>query len=238
METHQPGTSGTTDKPARGPIGGKTLFAVLAFVVAFAVVLAVVLIGGDDGPAIIEPQTIGADMPGPHKDGFVAGDEGNDVTAGPSGDAPSNAEERTAALAAESFIAAIDERDGVSACRVLTGDAIMRMEMPKSGPDCADALEASLGYEDPAGYPVWKSSRIVGPVTAEVSDDGLRAKVVFTVATSYADGRESTVEDDIIYLVRADDATTWLVSGFGVTALRAIGKGDIPVEALEPPPGY
>ncbi len=68
-------------------------------------------------------------------------------------------------------------------------------------------------------------------VSAQV--DGDSAKVVATVFTVYADVREPTIEDDIIYLARSGDR--WLVAKPSLTLHRAIGDADPPPSVLTPP---
>jgi hypothetical protein len=63
--------------------------------------------------------------------------------------------------------------------------------------------------------------------------DGDSARVVATVFTKYADVREPTIEDDIIYLSRAADR--WRVLKPSATLYRAVGIADVPLSALEPP---
>ena len=68
-------------------------------------------------------------------------------------------------------------------------------------------------------------------VSAQI--DGDTARVVATVFTEYADVREPTIEDDIIYLARSGDR--WLVVKPSSTLYRAVGNADVPLEALQPP---
>ena len=51
--------------------------------------------------------------------------------------------------------------------------------------------------------------------------------------TIYADVREPTIEDDIIYLVR--DGDRWRIAKPSLTLHRAIGNADPPPQALTPP---
>ena len=89
------------------------------------------------------------------------------------------------------------------------------------------------GYRDPRGLPVWKSSRAVEVRVAELSGDGRLAKVIATVATSYSDRDEESIEDDIIYLARVGDR--WLVAKPSATLYRAVGVADVPPSVLSPP---
>jgi hypothetical protein len=139
--------------------------------------------------------------------------------------------EREAARAVRDYVAALDARDGEAACDLLAAGAIDAVDLPRAGGDCASSLEASIGYRDPRGLPVWDSARVTDLVSVEV--DGERAKVVATVVTSFADRDEASVEDDVVYLVRAGDG--WLVAKASSTLLRAVGIADVPPSVLAPP---
>jgi hypothetical protein len=51
--------------------------------------------------------------------------------------------------------------------------------------------------------------------------------------THFADNREPSIEDDVIYLRRG--AGRWLIAKPNATLYRAIGVGNIPPSALAPP---
>ena len=63
--------------------------------------------------------------------------------------------------------------------------------------------------------------------------DGEMATVVATVVTRFADRDEASVEDDVIYLARADGR--WLVAKPSSTLYRAVGIADVPPSVLSPP---
>ncbi len=66
-----------------------------------------------------------------------------------------------------------------------------------------------------------------------VAIDGSEARVTATTVTRFADNREPSVEDDVIYLRRPKGR--WLIEKPGAALYRAIGVGDIPPRALAPP---
>ena len=150
---------------------------------------------------------------------------------GPSGPAPSSDDEVAAADAARDYIEAIDDRDGQRVCEAFAADGLDTIELPVVRPSCAASLEASLGFREGRGQPVWDRSEMTQDVSAQI--DGDSARVVATVFTEYADVREPTIEDDIIYLARSGDR--WLVVKPSSTLYRAVGVADVPLEALEPP---
>ena len=71
------------------------------------------------------------------------------------------------------------------------------------------------------------------PSDPELSGDGRLAKVIATVATSYSDRDEESIEDDIIYLARVGER--WLVAKPSATLYRAVGVADVPPSVLSPP---
>ena len=80
-----------------------------------------------------------------------------------------------------------------------------------------------------SGFPVWEHSEMTDAVSAQVAGDS--ARVVATVFTVYADVREPTIEDDIIYLTRTGDR--WLIAQAQPHALpRDRRRRPAPVGAL------
>ena len=158
-------------------------------------------------------------------------DDPEGLAPGPSGPAPASDDEVAAAAAARRYVDAIDERNGHAVCAAFAQDGLDPIELPAVRSSCPASLEASLGFRAKRGRPIWESSEMTQDVSAQV--DGDSARVVATVFTEYADVREPTIEDDIIYLSRKGDG--WLVVKPSATLYRAVGIADIPLEALEPP---
>jgi hypothetical protein len=129
------------------------------------------------------------------------------------------------------YVTALNERDGKRACALFVPGALAGFDFPRSRGDCASSLSASVGYRDPRGMPVYRRSRVAR--IPSVSIDGAQARVTATVVTRFADNREPSVEDDVIYLSRTDGR--WLIAKPSITLYRAIGVGDIPPQALAPP---
>ncbi len=150
---------------------------------------------------------------------------------GPSGPAPSTDDETAAADAAREYVEAINDRDGRSVCGAFVPGGLGTLELPKEQGSCPASLQASLGYRGNSGQPVWDRSEMTQDISAQI--DGDSARVVATVFTEYADVREPTIEDDIIYLTRSGNR--WLVVKPSATLYRAVGIADVPLEALQPP---
>jgi hypothetical protein len=164
------------------------------------------------------------DLPPPEED-----PEG--LEPGPSGPAPSSDDELTAAGAARGYVEAINDRDGRDVCGAFAPGGLGTLDLPAERGNCPASIEASLGYRGKKGQPIWKTSEMTEDVSAQI--DGDAARVVATVFTEYADVREPTIEDDIIYLARSGDR--WLVVQPSTTLYRAVGTADVPLEALAPP---
>ncbi len=152
---------------------------------------------------------------------------------GPSGPTPSTSDEVAAAEAASAYVEAIDERSGRRVCAAFTPNALDGFPFPdeRSRPTCESVVENSLGFEGSRGEPVWDGSEMTQDISAQI--DGDSARVVATVFTEYADVREPTIEDDIIYLARSK--ASWLVVQPSATLYRAVGISDVPLKALAPP---
>jgi hypothetical protein len=140
-------------------------------------------------------------------------------------------DERAVARAVRSYVGALDERDGAAACALLVPGAIDEVKLPEERGDCAPSLEASIGYRDPRGLPVWKSARVVALPSLEV--DGDQAKVVATTVTQFADRDEPSIEDDVVYLERSGEE--WLIAKASSTLYRAVGVAEVPPSVLAPP---
>ena len=199
---------------------------------------------GDDEP--IPPLTTPEPEPGAEAPATTAPDDG--PTAGenppapppeekPSGPAESGAGdprvtelEREAARTVRSFVAALDARDGERACTLIAPEALDDLELPRPGASCAASLEASIGYRDPRGLPVWEGAEIANVRSVEL--DAATAKVVARVVTHFADRDEPSIEDDVVYLTTA--AGDWLIAKPSATLYRAIGA-EVPPSALTPP---
>ncbi|CAN5497567.1 hypothetical protein BH10ACT11_BH10ACT11_01520 [soil metagenome] len=150
---------------------------------------------------------------------------------GPSGPAPTSDPQKQAGAAVNAFLRDLDRRDATAICRAFDPGALNKVDFPKPGPNCPSTVEASLGYRDPRGLPVWKGSKPTGDISAQI--DGDRARVTATVVTDYKDQRDPSVEDDVLYLQRIGER--WILLKPSATFYRAIGVADVPLDAFKPP---
>jgi hypothetical protein len=155
-------------------------------------------------------------------------------------DPRTNALERSAARTVRRYVDALDHRDGAAVCDLLAPGALDAVKMPVARGSCAASLDASIGYRDPRGFPVWDRTKILKLRKVEV--DGPSAKVVVSIVTDFSDqGRDPSYEDDIVYLTRAGGNTgrsgtpRWLVAKASSTLYRAVGTADVPLAVLSPP---
>ncbi len=139
--------------------------------------------------------------------------------------------QREVARAVRAYVAALNARDGGRACGLFIPGALAGVDFPRDRGNCAASLSASIGYQDPRGFPVFDRSRI-GRIPS-VTIDASRARVVATTVTHFAGDREPSVEDDLIYL--RNENGRWLIVKPSATLYRAIGVGDIPPQVLAPP---
>jgi hypothetical protein len=142
-----------------------------------------------------------------------------------------NALERQAERTARDYVEALDARDGEAVCALLVPAALREIELPEPRADCAASLEASIGYRDPRGLPVWEGATVPDVRVSEL--DGRSAVVVATVVSHFADRDEASVEDDVVYLTRAGDR--WLIAKPSATLYRAVGIADVSPSVLSPP---
>ena len=148
----------------------------------------------------------------------------------PAEDPRVNELERDADHTVQEYVEGLDARDGEAVCDLLAPGVIEQVKLPEDRGDCAASLEASIGYRDPRGLPVWDGATVPN-LRVSALDDG-SATVVATVVSHFAD-REDSVEDDVVYLTRADDR--WLVAKPSATLYRAVGIADVPPSVLSPP---
>jgi Putative lumazine-binding len=198
---------------------------VAAVVTAAAVVL---ISGGDDGgeeAADVTPAPA-PEFPAP-LDGMDPAGAGADGGTAAGGE---NAE-RQVVRAAREYLDGIDARDGKRVCAVLAPGAIQNLELPRERAGCETSLDASIGYRDPRGFPVFGRSRVES--VEDVTVGAGEARVTVTVVTRFADRDQPSVEDDLIYLVEIDGE--WRVVKPSATLYRAVGKPEAPPEAIAPP---
>ncbi len=143
--------------------------------------------------------------------------------------------ERSAVRTVRRYIAALDAKNGGQLCGLFAPGALNEVELPRKRGDCASSLAASIGYRDPRGLPVWEAAELRNARVSELADDGRSATVIATVGTRFADRRQVSIEDDVIYLVRRD--RSWAIAKPSATLYRAVGIADIPPSVLAPPSG-
>lgn len=178
---------------------------------------------GDDEPA--PPQ---ANMPAAPE----ATVEGPETT--PSGDEAqvggTSEEQRQVERVVRTYVEALNAKDGRTVCELVPGVAD-ELELPVRGPTCEASVKASIGYRDPRGFPVWKSSEVQRVRSIVV--DGGSARVSATVITHFADRGQPSIEDDTIYL--ENRRHRWRLAKPSATIYRAVGYPDVPPEVLQAP---
>jgi hypothetical protein len=203
------------------------VFAVPAVAAVVAAAAFVLISGGDDGgeeAADVTPAPA-PELPAPL--------EGKDSTGGGAagGGAAGENAERQVVRAAREYLDGIDARDGKRVCAVLAPGAIQNLELPRERAGCETSLDASIGYRDPRGFPVFDRARVES--VEDVTVGAGEARVTVTVVTRFADRDQPSIEDDLIYLVEIDGE--WRVVKPSATLYRAVGKPEAPLEAIAPP---
>jgi hypothetical protein len=198
------------------------LFAALPVVVAAGVVALVVALADDEET---RPSSVDAPSaePTPQSSSEADQAEGTDVGG--------SADEREIVRTAREYVAAVDAGDGAQVCGLLAPGAIGAFELPRRRGGCADSVSASIGYRDPRGFPVFESARIDS--IGDVAIGGEQARVTATIVTAFADRDQPSIEDDVVYLV--DVGGEWRIAKPSAVLYRAVGKPDVPLEAVAPP---
>jgi Putative lumazine-binding len=203
------------------------VFAVPAVAAVVAAAAFVLISGGDDGGEEAADVT---PAPAPELPAPLEGKDSAGGGAAGGGAAGENAE-RQVVRAAREYLDGIDARDGKRVCAVLAPGAIQNLELPRERAGCETSLEASIGYRDPRGFPVFDRSRVES--VEDVTVGAGEARVTVTVVTRFADRDQPSIEDDLIYLVETDGE--WRVVKPSATLYRAVGKAEAPPEAIAPP---
>jgi hypothetical protein len=175
------------------------------------------------------PQSAG-DTRGPAPDDAIHDKPGG---AGQGGVRPPTATDRQRIeRTVKSYIAALDADDGAALCRLFAPGAFEGVKLPVHRGTCAATLTASIGHHGNSGSPRWLGTRLVDADTVVLVRGG-DGRFTGTVVHRFAAGREPSIEDDVVYLRRADGR--WLIVKPSASFYRAIGARDVPVTALTPP---
>jgi hypothetical protein len=133
------------------------------------------------------------------------------------------------------YVAALDARDGERVCALFApGETLPNnLALPERRPGgCPPSLQASIGYRDPRGLPIWEGAEVASVRAVELGGGGKEATVTARVVSRFADRDEASIEDDIVYLGRLGGE--WLIAKPSATLYRAIGA-EPPPEVLTPP---
>ncbi len=184
--------------------------------------------GGDSDQASTAPTVAERDGTSPEAAAPAEGQapEGGEQREGSAG----SAARREAVLTVRSYVGALSRREGRRLCELLTDAAIRELDLPRRRGSCAESMSASIGYRDPRGLPVFRRAGLSGVGSVQLDDD--EARVTATVVTVFADRREPSIEDDLIYLSRSGSG--WKIAQPSSTLYRAIGQQPPPA-VLTPP---
>lgn len=144
---------------------------------------------------------------------------------------PDEAAARAASRAYRAYVAAINARDGERICELVAPGLEEVLEPPVRRGDCGERISSSIGYEDPRGFPVWERTLLSGIEGIRVA--GRSVQVNAAVLTRFADREQPSVESDIAYLERS--AGRWRLAKPSGALYRAVGKPEVPPEAIVPP---
>jgi hypothetical protein len=144
---------------------------------------------------------------------------------------PLDPAERPLASQVREYVRAVSAGDGERICSLFVPGGLASVDFPRDRGSCAASLDASIGYADPRGFPVYDRSRIGRIGSGQI--DGSEGRVVATIVTHFADDREPSVEDDLIYM--EERGGRWRIAKPSALIYRAIGAPDVPPQALTPP---
>jgi hypothetical protein len=128
------------------------------------------------------------------------------------------------------YVDDLDAGRTATVCAMFAPGALDQVSFPRQRGDCASSLAASIGYRDPRGLPVWKRSHV--GVVDSVAENGGRARVTTTIETFFADRRQPSIEDDLVYFVKRGG--DWLIAQPDAQLYRVVGA-EPPPQAISPP---
>ncbi len=192
--------------------------------------------GADDGETAsttAAAPTEGVKLPADREPGGAGHGGGDSENAPPQNEEASgrSGDDLAVARAVRAYVEGLDARDGAAVCSLLVPGTIESVDLPRDRSSCAAALRASIGYRDPRGLPVWSTARVAEVPSVEVTGD--TAKAVVTTVTRFADRKDVSIEDDVVYLRRSGER--WLIAKPSSTLYRAVGIADVPPSVLAPP---
>ena len=130
------------------------------------------------------------------------------------------------------YVKALNERDGKSVCGLIAPQALREVKLPAQRGSCATSVSASIGFAGPGG--TWKNARIARVRSVELQPGNRSsARVGVTIVSRFRDGREPSIEDDLIYL--AAKRGGWQIVKPSAVFYRAIGVPNAPLSVLAPP---
>jgi len=188
---------------------------------------------GDDEPGSSETAPAQTTVEDPVATGPAATEASPEAAAPAETGELSEEDEAAVTEAVNTYIDALNGRDGDTVCALHEPGSLPITELPLRRGDCPSSIAASLGYGRPGGTPVWKRTTVKELKEVSVGPD--RARVTASVVHQFADRKYPSVEDDVIYLDRFGDA--WLLAKPSGTLYRAVGYPEPPLRALTPPSG-
>ena len=164
--------------------------------------------------------------------GGPQGEVGGSAGAQPGTRTPSPSDKRQIESIVKRYVAGLNAHDGGAVCALLAPGALDGVNLPERRGSCAASLDASIGQRPPGGAPRWLRTRLVDADTVVLVQGG-DGRLTGTVVHRFAGSREPSIEDDVVYLRRADGG--WLIVKPSGTFYRAIGAKDVPLSALTAP---
>lgn len=233
----------------RLPIRRRVVVVVLPVLLALLVGIGVFLASRDDTGSV-EPAPAWTTSPDENTGGGAGADSsgssgigGAPASTAPAGDRESSdpdttsPADRIAARRAErayrDYIDAINARDGAKLCGLIAPGFERALRPPRSRGRCAKSIQASIGYSDPRGFPVWEQTILAGVQAVQLSGEASKARLTADVVTRFADRSEPSVESDIAYLVAGPRG--WRLAKASGALYRAVGKPDFPPRVISPP---
>jgi hypothetical protein len=208
---------------------GRTGSITLGALVAAAIALGC---GEKSEPDATEPATPPASEQQPAgEDDSGQGAEGSSPTAAERRAARLRADQRAVERTVTRYIEALDARSGAKVCATLEPGALDGFKLPRQRGNCAASLDASIGYRDPRGIPAFEGVHLSEVGAIRVGRNSARATT--SIVTNFSDRTEPSIEDDIIYLRRAEGGE-WLIAKPSSALYRAIGAEPGP-EVIVPP---
>ncbi|HEY1358435.1 MAG TPA: hypothetical protein VGF21_09030 [Thermoleophilaceae bacterium] len=133
--------------------------------------------------------------------------------------------------AVRAYVDAVNHRDGGRLCSLVASGGFRRLPLERRSAGCERSLDASIGQPGRHGEPAWRGARLL--IVGEPRYAGGFARLTISLRSVLAGAGPVPPEQDVVYVEHRSGR--WRVAKASALLYRAVGVGDVPLDALRPP---